>query len=195
MQRDMRQRITEDLDFLADPSHTDSDRDTHLAGRPSVRAFTSAGSPYATRYKDIVTATIESTLTRIFPDGRKMELQRLRTRQAIQPLTAAETLRLKELLRRRPTVQADRDELRSLRTRQANQPLRPADIARMAVLTKQETQVAAVSRYLPKIQQLYQLTALPAGVEHEEIIRGTPTDSGNYQAGQGNLEKALRSLP
>ena len=63
------------------------------------------------------------------------------------------------------------------------------------MLTKQEAQLAAVTRFLPKIQQLYQLTALPAGVGHEEIIRGTPTDSGDYKAGQGNLEKALRSLP
>ena len=122
-------------------------------------------------------------------------MQRLRTRQALQPLTAAESARLKELLRRRPTDQAGRDELRSLRARQSNQPLRAADVARMAALTKPESQWATVSRYLPKIQQLYQLTALPAGVGHEEIIRGTPTDSGQYKAGQGNLEKALRSLP
>jgi hypothetical protein len=195
MQRDMRQRITEDLDFLADPTHSDSDRDTHLAGRPSVRAFTSAGSPYAARYKDIVTSTIETTLKRVFPAGRKAELQRLRTRQAIQPLTAAESLRLKELVRRRPTDQTGRDELRSLRARQANQPLRPADNARLAVLAKQEAQLSTVTRYLPKIQKLYQLTALPPGVEHEEIIRGTATDSGDYQPGQGNLEKALNSLP
>ena len=195
MQRDMRQRITEDLDFLADLTHSDSDRDTRLAGRPSVRAFTSAGSPYAARYKDIVTATIETAMKRIFPPGRKAELQRLRTRQAFQPLSAAESARLKELLRRRPADRAGRDELRSLRARQANQPLRPADIARIDVLTKHEAQLAAVTRFLPKIQQLYQLTALPAGVGHEEIIRGTPTDSGDYKAGQGNLEKALRSLP
>ena len=74
MQRDMRRRITEDLDFLADPTHTDADRDAHLAGRPSVRAFTTAGSTYAGRYQDIVTATIESTMKRIFPAGRKAEL-------------------------------------------------------------------------------------------------------------------------
>ncbi len=195
MQRDMRQRITEDLDFLADPTHTDADRDSHLAGRPSVRAFTSAGSPYATRYKDVVGSTIEGVLKRIFPGGRKGELRRLRTRQALQPLTAADSARLKELLRRRPTDRAGRDKLRSLRTRQSNQPLRPVDVARMAALTKQEAQWAAVTRFLPKIRQLYQLTALPAGVEHEEIIRGTPTDSGKYKAGEGNLEKALRSLP
>jgi len=195
MHRDMRQRITDDLNFLADLTHSDADRDTRLAGRPSVRAFTSAGSPYADRYEDIVGATIESTLKRIFPNGRKAELQRLRTRQALQPLAPAETVRLKELLRRRPTDQAGRDELRSLRARQSNQPLRPADIGRMTVLSTQEAQLATVTRYLPKIQQLYQLTALPVGVEHEEIIRGTPTNSGNYQAGQGNLEKALRSLP
>jgi len=195
MQRDMRKRITDDLDFLADPAHSDADRDTHLAGRPSVRAFTSAGSPYASRYKDIVGATIESSLERIFPNARKAELQRLRTRQALQPLTPTESVRLKELTRGRPTDQAGRDELRSLRARQSNQPLRPADAARMAALTKREEQLAAVTRFLPKIQQLYQLTAMPAGVEHEEIIRGTPTDSGTYKAGQGNLEKALRSLP
>lgn len=77
----------------------------------------------------------------------------------------------------------------------SNQPLRPVDVARMAALTKQEAQWAAVTSFLPRIQQLYQLTALPAGVVHEEIIRGTPTDSGKYKAGEGNLEKALRSLP
>jgi len=195
MQQDMRQRITEDLKFLADLTHSDADRDARLAGRPAVRAFTSAGSPYAARYKDIVGATIESTLKRIFPNSRKAELQRLRTRQSLQPLTPAESVRLKELLRRRPADQADRDELRALRARQSNQPLRPADIARMTVLTEQETQLATVTNYLPKIQQLYQLTELPPGVGHEEIIRGTPTDSGDYQAGQGNLEKTLRSLP
>ena len=65
----------------------------------------------------------------------------------------------------------------------------------MTDLTKKELALLAVTKFLPQIGAKYQLTALPVGVSHEEIVRGTPEGSGAYRAGQGNLEKALRSMP
>ena len=195
MQGDMRARITKDLTFLADLSHTDADRDAYLAGRPSVQAFTSTNSPYATRYQNIVTETIDATLNRIFPRNLRRELADLRKRQDNQPLTGPEQTRLKELRTARPRDPKDRAELKKLLERNNSRVLSARETTRLTELTKRELPLLAVNNFLPKIALRYQLTALPAGVGHEEIVRGTPEGSGNYQAGQGNLEKALRSMP
>ena len=195
MQIDMRNRIRADLKFLADPANQDADRDAYLAARPSVRAFTSAGSTYAGRYQDIVTATITTMTNQLFPRARRTELERLRARESNQPLTDPEQMRLTELRRKRQPTPQERTERAGLSRRQASRPLSDAERKRAEALTEQESQLLAVTRYLPRIQTIYQLTALPAGVTHEEIIRGTPEGSGDYQPGQGNLEQALRSLP
>jgi hypothetical protein len=195
MDDDMRTRITKDLKFLADLSHTDSDRDTYLAAQPSVRAFTTAGSTYATRYKDIVTATITATTNKIFPRYLRNEHSGLRKRHDNQPLTGPEKDRLKELQAKRPRDPAGRNELKQLKERNDSRALSARETRRMTDLTKQELPLLAVTKFLPKIQERYQLTALPDGVSHEEIIRGTPEGSGDYKPGQGNLENALRSMP
>ncbi len=195
MHRDMRTRITSDLKFLADLSLSDADRDAYLAGRPSVQAFTSANSPYATRYQDIVTTTITATTNQIFPGYLRTELAELRKRQNNLPLTAVEKDRLKQLQTKRPRDPADRAELKKLQERNNSRALGARETRRLTDLTKKELALLAVTRFLPQIGAKYQLTALPAGVSHEEIVRGTPEGSGAYAAGQGNLEKALRSMP
>lgn len=195
MQGNMRERIKADLKFLADPANTDADRTSYLAGRPSVRAFTTSGSVYETRYQDIVAATILTVSNSIFSDREKTKLADLRARQANQPLTPAEKLRLKELRGKPPVDPVGRQELQDLRSRGASRPLSAAEANQSLELAKKEAKLQSVTKFLPQVQMLYQLTALPPGVSHEEIIRNAPEDSGDYKKGQGNLEKALRSIP
>jgi len=53
-----------------------------------------------------------------------------------------------------------------------------------------------VSRFLPKLHDVYQVTLIdPDTMEHEEIIRGTTTSDAVYVKGEGTLEKGLESLP
>lgn len=195
MHNNMRERIKADLKFLADPTHTDAERLRYLAGRPSVRAFTTAGSVYEGNYQDIVGGTITATTNGIFSNSQKSALTALRARQANQPLTVAEQARLKEFRRKPPVDAVSRTEFKDLRTRNASKPLGAGEARRMAELEKREARLQSVLNFMPNIQQLYQLTALPPGVTHEDIIRGTPADSGDYKKGQGNLEKALTSMP
>jgi len=193
MHGDMRRRISDDMKFLV--AHTDAERDAHLAKSPVVRAFTSKNSVYADRYKDIVEVTIAATTDPLFPRSRRADLARLRTRAACVPLTPAEDLRLKELRRDAPTDQAGRTELQGLQTRKACKRLSAGESRRMTDLIAQETTWLSVMKYLPKVREIYQLTALDSPVKHEEIIRNADTGSGEYHQGQGNLERALRSIP
>ena len=157
--------------------------------------FTSKGSGYADRYKDIVEDTIAAATDPLFPKSRRRDLAGLRTRAACVPLTPAEDLRLKDLRKNKPTDQAGRTELQALRTRKACQPLTAGESRRMTDLAAKEADWLSVMKFVPRVRQIYQLTALDTPVEHEEIIRNAATGSGDYQKGQGNLEQALRSIP
>ena len=189
MHADMRTRITKDLKFLADLSHSDADRDAYLAGRPSVRAFTSANSPYATRYQDIVTATITATTNQIFPDYLRTELANCGSGKPINHSPPSRKTGSSELQIQRPRDPADRTELKDLQERNNSRALSARDIGRLTDLTKKEQALLAVTRFLPQIGTKYQLTALPAGVSHEEIIRGTPEGPGDYRPGRATWKR------
>ncbi len=90
----------------------------------------------------------------------------------------------------------DRAELNKLQEKAACKPLTPRDRPRFEQLAKQESQLQSVTKFLPTVRKLYQVTSVGSDtLEHEEIIRGAPTGSGDYKASQGNLEKALKSIP
>jgi len=200
MSGDIEQRMTADLTFLADPDKNDSDRSAYLASRPPVRVFVRSDDKRTLRYAQMYVTLVEDTISgftkRLMSRGQRAELEALRVRQGCVTLSDAERLRLAELKRNKPTSGPDRDELNKLRERAACKPLTARDRPRLEQLTKRETRVQAVDKFLPTVRKLYQVVTLdPDTVGHEEIIRGTRTDSGDYKAGQGNLEKGLRSLP
>jgi hypothetical protein len=200
MRGNITQRMTDDLKFLADPAKTDPDRTSYLASRPPVRVFVRSDEKVTLRYAQMYTKLVDDTINaftaRLLPRGERKELDALKARQACVTLSAADRLRLAELRRNKPRSGPDRDELNTLREKEACRPLTARDLPRFNQLTTKEGQLQAVTTFLPKVRQLYQVTLIdPAAVEHEEIIRGTRTDSGDYRAGQGNLEKALKSIP
>ena len=83
-----------------------------------------------------------------------------------------------------------------LEEKAACKPLTTRDRATFDQLAKRESQLQSVTAFLPKVRWLYQVTRIDKDtLEHEEIIRGARTGSGDYKPGQGNLEKALRTIP
>ena len=87
-------------------------------------------------------------------------------------------------------------ELNKLQEKAACKPLTPRDRPRFEQLAKRESQLQSVTAFLPTVRWLYQVTRIDADtLEHEEIIRGARTGSGDYKPGQGNLEKALKTIP
>ena len=195
MAGDFKRRLEEDLKFLADPAHK-GDAPAYLASRPSVRAFARDKSKYGNMYATLVDDTITRFTTGLLSLDQRKELDGLKARDACVALSDSERLRLKELSRTKPTSGADRDELKKLRERAACKPLTARERTRLERLAKRDLQLQSVTSFLPKLRELYQVTLLdPKAVGHEEIIRGTHADSGPYKAGQGNLEKALRSVP
>jgi len=192
---DIKRRLEEDLKFLAYPDNTGA-ASTYLASRPSVRAFAREKSKYGNMYATLVDDTITGFTKRLLSVNQRKELDGLNGRVACVALSAGERLRLKDLSRTRPTSAADRDELKKLRERAACKALNPRERTRRDQLAKRALQLQSVTGFLPNLRGLYQITILdPKAVGHEEVIRGTHADSGAYKAGQGNLEKALRSVP
>ena len=199
MRGNIRQRMTDDLKFLADPAKKDPDRKAYLASRPPVRVFARSNKDatfrYAKMYVKLVDETINEFTERLLSRGQRKELEALMARQACGTMSAGDRLRLAELRRKKPTSGPERDELNKLQEKAACKPLTAGDRLRFDRLAKQESQLQSVTTFLPAVRQLYQVFVVDPAIEHEEIIRGAPTGSGAYKPGQGNLEKALRSIP
>jgi hypothetical protein len=200
MRGNIRQRMTDDLTFLADPAKNDADRTAYLAARPSVRVFARSNKDvtlrYAKMYINLVDDTITAFTNRLLSNARQKELDALKARQACVVMPDADRRRLAELRRKKPGPGAERDELETLEEKAACKPLTTRDRTRFDELAKRESQLQSVTAFLPTVRQLYQVTPIDADtLEHEEIIRGVREGSADYQPGQGNLEKALKSIP
>ena len=195
MADDIKQRLQEDLKFLADPAHKGG-ANAYLASRPPVRAFAREKSKYGNMYGTLVDDTITEFTTALLSADQRKEMDALRARDACVALSATERSRLKELSRTKPTLASDRNELKKLRERAACKPLMTRERNRLDRLAKRDLQLQSVTSFLPKLRALYKINLLdPNTVGHEEIIRGTHADSGPYKAGQGTLEQALQSVP
>ena len=168
MKGEIARRIQEDMTGLSDLAKTDVERTSLLDQRPAVRVFARDKHKYGDMYGTVVEDTIADwTANHRLSTGQKTLLARLRERDAC---TAA------------PGKPACR-------------PLVVDDRRRMEQLGKRQEQMDAVTRFLPKLRGVYQVTLIdPSTVEHEEIIRGTKTSNAQYVKGEGNLEKGLRSL-
>ena len=200
MSGNIRQRMTDDLKFLADPAKKDADRAAYLAARPPVRVFARSDKDvslkYAKMYINLVDKTITGFTDELLSKDQQKELDALKVRQACGTMSDADRLRLKDLRRAKPTSGADRDELKKLEEKAACKPLTTRDRTRFDQLAKRESQLQSVTAFLPTVRWLYQVTRIDSDtLGHEEIIRGARTGSGDYKPGQGNLEKALRSIP
>jgi hypothetical protein len=200
MDANIKQRMTDDLKFLADPDKTDADRATYLAARPPVRVFARSNEKvtlkYAQMYINLVDDTITAFTDRLLSSARQKELDALKARQACVVMPDADRRRLAELRRKKPGPGAERDELKALEEKAACKPLTARDRTRFDELAKRESQLQSVTAFLPTVRQLYQVTRIDEDtLGHEEIIRGARTGSGDYKPGQGNLEKALKSIP
>jgi hypothetical protein len=196
----IRQRMTDDLKFLADPAKKDADRTAYLAARPPVRVFARSDKDVTLKYAKMYIRLVDETITE-FTDGllskdRQKELDALKVRQACGTMSDADRLRLNDLRRAKPASGPERDELKKLEEKAACKPLTTRDRTRFDQLAKRESQLQSVAAFLPKVRWLYQVTRIDSDtIGHEEIIRGARTGSGDYKPGQGNLEKALRTIP
>ena len=200
MRGNIRQRMTDDLKFLADPAKNDADRTAYLAARPAVRVFARSDKDvtmtYAKMYIDLVDKTITAFTDDLLSKDQQKDLDALKVRQACVVMSAADKLRLAELRRKKPGPGPERDELKKLEASAACKPLTARDRTRFDRLAKRESQLESVNKFLPVVRQLYQVTRIDKDtLEHEEIIRGAREGSGDYKPGQGNLEKALKSIP
>ena len=150
---------------------------------------------YAKMYINLVDDTIAAFTNRLLSSDRQKELDALKARQACVVMPDADRRRLAELRRKKPGPGAERDELKTLEEKAACKPLTARDRTRFDELAKRESQLQSVTAFLPAVRQLYQVTRIDADtLEHEEIIRGAREGSGDYQPGQGNLEKALKPI-
>jgi len=146
--------------------------------------------------REDVRQPITAFMDRLLSKDRQKELDALKARQACVVMPDADRRRLAELRRKKPGPGAEREELKTLEEKAACKPLTARDRTRFDELTKRESQLQSVTAFLPTVRQLYQVTPIDADtLEHEEIIRGAREGSGDYQPGQGNLEKALKSIP
>jgi hypothetical protein len=200
MDDNIRQRMTDDLKFLADPAKNDADRTAYLAARPPVRVFASSDKDvtlkYAKMYIPLVDKTITAFTNGLLSKDQQKDLDALKVRQACGVMSDADKLRLAELRRKKPGPGPERDELKKLEASAACKPLTAHDRTRFDRLAKRESQLESVTAFLPKVRWLYQVTRVDEdALKHEEIIRGARTGSGDYKPGQGNLEKALRTIP
>ncbi len=169
MSDDIRQRMTDDLKFLADPAKSDVDRTAYLANRTHVRAFATSNKDkltgYGAKYIGLVEQTIGEFTERLLPGWQQRQLDALKLRQACGGGAACK-------------------------------PLTTPEQTRFAELTQKESRLQSVNKFLPTVRQLYQVTRIDESqVSHEEIIRGASAKSGAYKPGQGNLEKALKTIP
>ncbi len=200
MRGNIRQRMTDDLRFLADPAKKDADRQAYLEARPPVRVFARSNKDVTLRYAQMYISLVDETITgftdNLLSKSQQKELDALKARQACGTMSDADRLRLKDLRRAKPAPGPDRDELKKLEEKAACKPLTTRDRTRFDQLAKRESQLQSVTAFLPTVRWLYQVTRIDEdALEHEEIIRGARTDSGDYKPGQGNLEKALKTIP
>lgn len=168
MKDEIARRIREDLTFVSDLAKTDAERTAHLAERPAVRVFARDKNKYGKMYGQVVDDTIDGwTASHRLSAAQRATLTRLSDRDACTPTPGQPACR--------PLSRDDRKRMDQLRTRQE--------------------QVDAVTRFLPALHDLYQVTLIdPDTMEHEEIIRGTTTSDAVYVKGEGILEKGLESL-
>jgi hypothetical protein len=169
MSDEIGQRLEADLKFLADPAKNDADRSAYLTARPSVRVFATSNKDKATGYGAMYIELVEQTIRRftekLLPGWQQRQLDALKLRQACGGGAACK-------------------------------PLTTLEQTRFAELTQKESRLQAVQKFLPIVRPLYQVTRIDESqVRHEEIIRGASAKSGAYKPGQGNLEKALQTIP
>lgn len=166
MKANISARVSEDLAFLSDITKTDAERKAYLDQRPAVRVTAREKGKYGPMYATVVDDAIDRWMADHKLSARqKTELAGLQSREACDPKDGCKALGAGE---RR---QLDR-------------------------LAKRQAQVDAVTAFLPNVRDLYRVTLTDEAVAgHEDIIRGAHADSGDYQPGQGNLEKALHTIP
>jgi len=153
---------------VSDLRKTDDQRTALLNERPAVRVLARRGGKYGDMYGPVVEGTIGA-----WTKGHK--------------LSAAQRAELHRL-----------DQMVNCFSIPGGvcKQLSPAQRTRMVELRDKQQVWDAVNRFVPKLRSIYRVEVVnPDAVEHEEIIRGTKTSKAQYVDGEGNLERALRSLP